>query len=132
MTTTKNIRINVEAYDKLDAAIKAAEGKHVTVRRICAGDVQRMVREIEETLHTRLYKKDWAGLRFSCDDNAQSFPGAYKGRPESTHFELERTASGWFVTRIMRNDCRSPKNRIICHNMKDKAEALVSFAIENW
>lgn len=131
MTTTKTTRINVEANDKLIAAIDAAEGK-AKVRCICAGDVQRMVREIEEALHTRLYKKDWAGLRFSCDCNAQSFPGAYRGRPESTHFELERTASGWFVTRIMRNDCRSPKNRIICHNMKDKAEALIGFASENW
>ena len=132
MNAMKNtIRINVNNTDKISAAIAAAEGK-ATARCITADDIHSMINEIEESLTKRLYKKDWAGLRFSCDDNAQSFPGAYKGRPESTHFELERTASGWFVTRIMRNDCRSPKSRIICHNMEDKSEALVTFAKENW
>ena len=131
MTTTNTIRINVNNTDKLNEAIAAAEGK-ASVRRLTADLVHTYVQHIEKMLSTRLLKNDWAGLEFSVDPHAQSFPGAYKGRPESTHFELERTASGWFVTRIMRNDCRSPKNRIICHNMEDKSEALVTFAKENW
>lgn len=130
-TATKNARINANNIDKLNAAIEAAEGR-ATARCITAVDVQRMVREIEETLSARLYKKDWAGLEFSVDHHAQSFPGAYKGTPESTRFDLERTASGWFVTRVWRDRCEGPKSRIVCRNLQDKAEALVQFASENW
>ena len=126
-----SIRNNVNNIDKINAAIAAAEGK-ASVRRLTADLVHTYVQHIEKMLSTRLLKKDWAGLEFSVDPHAQSFPGAYKGTPESTQFTLMRTASGWFVTNIRRRECQGPTSRIYCRNMPEKAEALVKFAKENW
>ena len=130
MTTINTIRINVNNTDKINAAIAAAEGR-AKARCITADDIHSMINEIETSLIKRMYKKDWAGLEFSIDPHAQSFPGAYKGTPESTQFTMLRTASGWFVTNIRRRTCQGPKSRIICRNMADKADALVKFAKEN-
>ena len=131
MTSTNTIRINVNNIAKLNAAIDAAEGR-AKVRCITADDIHSMINEIEASLSNRMYKKDWAGLEFSADPHAQSFPSAYKGTPESTQFTMLRTASGWFVTNIRRRECQGPTSRIYCRNMADKAEALVKFAKENW
>ena len=131
MTTTNSIRINANNIDKINAAIAAAEGR-AKARCITADDIHRMINEIEASLIKRMYKKDWAGLEFSIDPHAQSFPGAYKGTPESTQFTMLRTASGWFVTNIRRRECQGPTSRIYCRNMPEKAEALVKFAKENW
>lgn len=131
MTTTKSIRINVNNIEKINAAIATAEGR-ATARCITADDIHIMIDEIESTLIKRMYKKDWAGLEFSVDPNAQSFPGAYRGTPESTQFTVMRKASGWFVTDISRMTCKGPTSRICCRNMAYKAEELVKFAKENW
>ena len=131
MKSTNTIRINVNNIDKINAAIATAEGR-AKARCITADDIHRMINEIEASLIKRMYKKDWAGLEFSVDPHAQSFPGAYKGTPESTQFTLMRTASGWFVTNILRRECQGPTSRIYCRNMPEKAEALVKFAKENW
>ena len=130
--TTKNtIRINVNNIGKLNEAIAVAEGR-AKARCITADDIHSMINKIEATLIKPMYKKDWAGLEFSVDPHAQSFPGAYKGTPESTQFTMLRTASGWFVTSIRRYTCQGPTSRIYCRNMPEKAEALVKFAKENW
>ena len=124
------MKININNADKLTTAINAAEGAKVSARTISAVDIQTVTREIERNLSTRLLKKDWQGLVFRCDPHAQSFPGAYRGLPESTHFALERGASAWFVTSIGRSPTLGPTDRIIPVNIQEKAEQLIKFTIE--
>lgn len=95
------MKINVTATEKLSAAIKTAQGR-ASARTIDAEEIKSEVKRIEIALSRILNKKDWVGAVFNIDINAQSFPGAYNGTPESTHFTLERFASGWFVTDVSR------------------------------
>ena len=125
------MKINVSATEKIQAAIDNAEGK-ARVRQITAQTVSEWVQRIERTLEARLFKADWTGLAFWVDEHAQSFPGAYKGTPESTQFRLERTASGWFVTEVKRDVCSGPKGRVVCLNIDSKAAELAKFARTSW
>lgn len=106
------MKINVTNTDKLAAEIAIAEGARVSARTITADDVSRAVAQIEKRLSAMMPKKAWRGAAFVVDVNAQSFPGAYKGRPESTQFMIERGASGWFVTKIWRGYTNGPTGRI--------------------
>ena len=94
-------------FDKIKQAIKVAEGR-ATARTICASDIFTAVQYIEQYLD--IPKKLLLGVKAQVDYNAQNFPNAYKYIPESTHFELERVASGWAVTAIYRGRCGGPKS----------------------
>jgi hypothetical protein len=125
------MKINVTRTEKLTAAINDAQAR-ASVRTIVAADVEWAIGGIEQRLKGLMYKKDWAGLVFDCDMNAQEFPGAYKGTPESTHFTLERGATGWFVTAIYRGECRRPTQRITCRNIAAYAEKIAEFVASRW
>ena len=59
-----------------------------------------------ETIEKRLgiSKKAMEGIKVRVDANAQNFPGAYRGRPESTWFSAEYRKGSWRITSIGRND----------------------------
>ena len=126
------MKINTNNTDKLNKAIDKAQGPRISARTITADDIRSMVERIEKRLATMLLKRDWKGLKFNCDPNAQSFPGAYKGVPSSTQFTLERGASGWFVIDIDRYRCRGPQSYCEPTNIKTKANELVEFAARPW
>lgn len=99
------MKINVTATEKLAQAIVEAEGR-ATVRTITAQAIQEWVKVVERKLEERgITKANWTGMRFLVNINAQEFQNAYKYCPEATVYELERFASGWFVTAIRRDTC---------------------------
>lgn len=99
------MKINVTATEKLAQAIVEAEGR-ATVRTITAQAVQEWIKVVERKLADRgITKANWVGMKFRIDINAQYFPNAYRYCPEATVYELERFASGWFVTAIRRDTC---------------------------
>ena len=106
--------------EKIDFMQSAAK-----VRTINGIDVIDTIDEIEKRLSSILHKKDWDGLSFTVDENAQSFPAAYKYMPESTIYKIERRKSGWFLVWVMRSHSR-PKKFAVC-GMETKAEHLAAF-----
>lgn len=122
------MKINVTNTEKLRAAIDAVEGSRVSARTLYPHDVQRAVDDIEKRLSGMMLKKDWLGAAFCVDVHAQDFPNAYKGRPESTIFTVQRFASGWFITDIRRGYTRSANNRIAPHRNTLNADAILSYA----
>ena len=127
------MKIKVTDTEKLDTAILAAEGR-ATARCINSTDVSETVSAIERKLSAIMNKGEWQGMEFLCDPNGQSFPGAYKGIPESTRFKLLRGSSCWFVTEIKRAHCAGPSQRIQPLNLDSKAEAILAFLKQskNW
>lgn len=125
------MKINVTHTDKLTAAISNAQGPRVTARIITADDVQNAVERIQDRLDTLMARKYQSGITATVDVNAQSFPGAYRGTPESTHFRVVRTASGWFVTGIYRANCLGPTSRVQI-NLSDHAEAMIRHAEQSF
>lgn len=95
--------------EALTQAIADAEGNRTSARKIDAQDIIDDLIEINDYLG--ITKKSMKGTTARVDHNAQSFPGAYKGTPESTHFSAEFTTN-WFVTSIGRDTCTSRKYNI--------------------
>ena len=127
------MKINTTNIEKVNSAIAAIEGR-ATARTITADDVEEAIETIEKKLSILLLKKDWKGLRFAVDTNAQNFASSYKYTPYSTHFVLERGATAWFVTEIYRAPCGRPTHKIVPVNILAKNEEMVSFISQskNW
>jgi hypothetical protein len=127
------MKINATDAEKMNEAIAAAEGR-ATARTVYAEDVEIAIKSIEKKLSILLLKKDWKGLRFAVDTNAQNFASSYKYTPYSTHFVLEKGATAWFVTEIYRAPCGRPTREIIPMNILTKTEELAQFVSQskNW
>ena len=86
----------------LAAAIDQAQ-RGARVRTIVVSEVIDFVKKIENYLN--ISGAAMKGTSAIINVNAQKFPNAYHGVPESTYFKVERTAGGWFVTNIYRDIC---------------------------
>ena len=92
--------------EKLASVIAEAEGARVSARKIDVEDIIDDLIEINDYLD--ISKKAMKGTTVHVDHNAQTFPNAYKGTPESTQFRAEFT-SAWFITDISRDTCTRRK-----------------------
>ena len=123
------IKITAANAEKISEAVAAIEGNRVSIRTLHWHSIASAVEDIEKDLSRRLYKKDWIGLTISADTHAQKFPNSYKGTPESTHFTIERRASGWFLTDVCRSRCGSVEYSI---DLGGCGDLLVEFAEKNF
>lgn len=101
-----------DASVTVTSALDAVQAR-CTARTITAMDIVQAIKEIEERLNLISTKKDAVGTIARVDANAQDFPNAYKYTPESTQFTIVLKSSGWVLTDIVRNVCKSPANRIV-------------------
>ena len=90
-----------KGYLALSAVLDDVQ-KPTKVRMIDAEDIIRHLCAISDNLN--IPKKAMEGITIRADLNAQKFPNAYKGRPESTIFEAEYKAGGWRVTSVARSE----------------------------
>lgn len=98
--------------------------KRASVRTIDAEEVIRHLCAVSDNLD--ISKKAMEGITIRADLNAQKFPNAYKGRPESTIFEAKYKAGGWRVTSVARADAVQ-RNHGTSINLTDAAkDALLS------
>ena len=104
------MKISINDSEKLNAAIKEVE-RRSHVRTITAEKIRDVLDQVDDRLKLVSTKIDAIGTMVFCDPNAQHFPSAYHGIPESTHFVAELTRTGWKVVSIDRGICRSPTNR---------------------
>ena len=120
------MKINVNHTDKLQAAIDEVQ-KGCTTRKISPWDIQHAVEEIERHLTTILPKGAWVGLLFQCDVNSDSRASSWKHISCSTQFTLERTSSGWFVTRLDRTPVTARRGYYKPMSLVTKAEDIAKF-----
>ena len=116
------IKVDEKNFDKLNEAIKAAEGK-ARERKIDARDVVWMVNRIEKEL--RIPKKRMNGIVAVCDYNAQKYPNAYKYTPESTWVWLQRFPSGWFVVDVERRRTGGTEKRFTLNLPEEAKNAII-------
>lgn len=95
---------------KIEAMIKEAEGR-ARVRTITYKDIANAVNYLENRLE--ISKKAMLGVRARIDVNAQSFPRGYKYSPESTHFTVIKTATGWDLVDISRDYTQGPTQQFM-------------------
>lgn len=107
--------------EKINAAIRDAEGR-ATARTITAQNVIDTARKITRRLD--IPKKYMVGITASVDYHAQNFPNAYRYTPESTHFTMTCTASGWILTGVSRETTRRA-SRAVDIRLTDDARAMI-------
>ena len=95
--------------------------KMARVRTITAEKLIETLADIDKTLG--ISKKAKEGIKISVDINAQKFPRAYKGIPESTQFTAEFKGGSWRITGIKRAQCRTA--RIVIEHTEASKAALI-------
>lgn len=116
------ISINEKSIEKLDNAIREAEGR-ATARCISAKEMIEYAGDFTGAYN--IAKKAMVGLVVDVDINAQDFPSAYKYTPESTHFTMEYTTSGWKAIYIGREKCRPHTQTFIVLNMPEETKTAL-------
>ena len=109
------------ACESVTAAISAAEGR-ARVRTISAADICKALVAVEDKLG--IPKRSLDGVEVEIDVNAQSFPSAYKGTPESTHFTAVNRSGKWTLTDIYRAPCSAPSKSAHV-NLSDEARSAI-------
>ena len=78
--------------------------KRARVRTITVWDIANEALIVDGMLHG-MAKKYKDGLVAAINVNAQTFPGAYRGIPDSTYFKLSNIRGDWYITEIYRVQC---------------------------
>lgn len=112
-------KINITHVEKLNAAIKEAEGR-ATARTISADVITRII----EKASRNIPKKKLSGT-IVYYDGAEHFPYAYKYIPMSTHFEAENFNGRWYVTYIYRDVCPNRKTSSVKVSYSDTAKEYI-------
>lgn len=117
---------------KLQPALDAAQ-KGARVRTIDAGGMAHALDKAEKIIHGAgwhtITKKALEGTTVVIDCNAQTFPNAYHGRPESTLFAARYHSGKWQITAVWRGDTRSPRQGVKI-SLSDAAKAAVIAEIQ--
>lgn len=95
--------------------------KRSQVRTVDNSDVIDSLNQISDNL--AISKKAMDGVTVKIDPNAQKFPSAYKGFPQSTIVHAEYKNGGWRVTKIARE--RTQTKRFLITLTDEAKEALI-------
>lgn len=94
---------------KLDCAIGEAQSR-ARVRTITVEDIVKALADVEDQLG--IPKTALEGVTVTVDLNAQKFPNAYSGIPESTHFQAVFVRRHWHVTDVWRGMVSAPHHMV--------------------
>lgn len=119
----KPIIIKESNFPRINAEIEAVE-KRCTVRTIDnAETIAKALARIEDRLN--IPKKYMKGIKADIDLHAQTFPNAYKGRPESTHFTATYTGTAWKLESVERWYTRGPSQRYRVELTEEAKKAII-------
>lgn len=114
----KNIIINIE---KLPEMLENAQ-RRAKVRTITVQDIEKALAEITAKLEPLTTSTDAVHTWVKVDIQAQHFPSAYRGRPESTWFMATYTAKGWRVDKVYRNETLNRSGSNVVLHLSDAAK----------
>lgn len=97
----KKIIINGNHAEKLAAELYDVQ-KHCQARTLTVREIECILEETTQTLN--ISKKALKGTILTYT-GAETFPSAYKYKPESTHFKAECNGRYWVVSEIFRDTC---------------------------
>ena len=125
------IVINESNAARIAQAIEQAQAR-ARARAIAAIDVFRAVGKIERKLQD-VPKTAWEGVRAVVDvHGGNRYPNSYRGRPESTQFEVAYTAGTWKLTDVYRADVVQTKGGYMTIHLPDALQKAIIAAYERW
>ena len=93
------MKINIDNCQKIEQALADVQ-KKARERTISYEDILEAISHIEDELN--ISKKAMIGTKAHISLYCGHFPGAYKGTPMGTEFDIERFSTGWFLTGVDR------------------------------
>lgn len=116
-----NIVIKDENKNRIDNAINAAQTRART-RYVDYDDVVTAVKYAEKKFGVA--RKNLTGVEVVCDPHAWTYPNAYKGTPEATHFVIKCTGRGWNLIEVYRGNCNHA-HRYTTRILPDTAKSAI-------
>ena len=117
---------------KLQPALDAAQ-KGARVRTIDIKDMAYALDKADKIIsgagYHKIAKKAIEGTEVVIDCNAQTFPNAYKGAPESTFFSAVYHSGKWQITALWRGRTASPRQGVKI-KLSDAAKAAIIAEIQ--
>ena len=108
--------------EKIEEFITKAEGK-ARVRTIDFKTIVKDIKCLERELD--IPKMHMVGIKAFIDHHAENFPNAYKGRPMSTQYMIERKSSGWDLRSVERDDVKRESKAFTVVLTDDAKEAII-------
>lgn len=108
--------------EKIEEFITKAEGR-ARVRTIDYKTIVRDIKCLERELD--IPKMHMVGVKAFIDHHAKNFPNAYKGRPMSTQYMIERKSSGWDLRLVERDDVKRESKAFTVVLTDDAKEAII-------
>ena len=108
--------------EKIEELITKAEGR-ARVRTIDYTTIKKDIEYLERKLD--IPKKHMVGIKVSIDHHATNFPNAYKGRPMSTQYMIERKSSGWDLRSVERGYTERESKAFDVNLTDDAKEAII-------
>lgn len=93
------MKINIDNCQKVEQALADVQ-KKARERTISYEDIIESINCIEDKLN--ISKKAMIGTKAHISLYCGHFPGAYKGTPMGTEFDIERFSTGWFLVGVDR------------------------------
>ena len=106
----KKVLISEKNLPKIQSILDDVQ-KRSRERTITAGSIREACQQIENKLG--ITKSHMEGITAIVDLNAQDFPRAYKYRAESTHFQIVRGKSAWYLVDVYRDYTRRPAQKYV-------------------
>lgn len=122
------MKININNEVKIKEVLSNVQ-KRTSAREISYSTIVDDLASVEQRLGVA--KKYLKGVKVNIDHCAQSFAGAYKGTPESTHFTAIHNGRNWVVTSISREACRGATSRYLVELSDVTKNAIIS-KMERW
>jgi uncharacterized protein with von Willebrand factor type A (vWA) domain len=112
------IIVKPENKGRIEAALEAVQGQAHT-RTVTYEDIAKELEDVENWF--AIPKTALKGVKVSIDKHAQTFPHAYKGRPESTQVGAIYTGTAWKITDIRRGYTRAKGHVVESLELPEKA-----------
>lgn len=119
------MKINLSSKTAREKITESLDGlqKRCTARTIDFDDILSAVETIEKKLGVPKCRLD--GTLAHVDLRADDFPSAYKYTPTSTQFEVVNNKGKWYLTDIMREDCRRFNQKFVIYMSETTKKAIL-------
>ena len=118
---------DLETISKINAELNEVQ-KKAKVRTISALAIMAACKDLDR-LFGNIPKKYRNGITSEVDPHAKTFPGAYRGIPESTQFRLMYKNGTWRLTDVCRKRCNG-ETYAVRNTLPEKAKDFIVLTYE--
>lgn len=128
------IKLTEENKSKIESILNEVQ-KRSKVRTITFDNIMNSAIKAISRINYLLPANAQKDIKAVIDSNAEDFPNAYKGQPESTIVSIQKFSSGWFLVDVKRCYTHSKNQETCFMNVTDEQKAVIAnrmLQYKNW